>query len=79
MCMAASAARGTQGNRIMSARRHLQAIAAIGMALAPVIVPEHMQPTLIGRRASQEIIERLDQHAREQGIQGTQAYQARSL
>jgi hypothetical protein len=74
--MAASAARGTQGNRIMSVRRHLQAFAAIGMALAPVIVPEHMQPTLIGRRAAQEIIERVDQHAREQGL--TRAHQAMS-
>ena len=62
----------------MPARRHLQAIAAIGMALAPVILPAHMQPTLIGRRAAQEIVERVDQHARE-ALQRTQAHQATGL
>ena len=60
----------------MPARRHLQAIASIGIALAPVVLPAHMQPTLIGRRAAQEIIERVDQHAREQALHGRQAPQA---
>lgn len=60
----------------MPGRRHLQAIAAIGMALTPVVLPAHMQPTLIGRRAAQEIIERLDQHARKLALQSQQAHQA---
>jgi hypothetical protein len=60
----------------MPARRHLQAIASIGMALAPIVLPAHLQPTLIGRRAALEIIERVDQHARELALQSKQAQQA---
>ncbi|NJO21897.1 MAG: hypothetical protein HC868_01805 [Sphingomonadales bacterium] len=60
----------------MPARRHLQAIASVGITLAPIILPAHLQPTLIGRRAAQEIIERVDQHARELALQSRQAHQA---
>jgi hypothetical protein len=60
----------------MPARRHLQAIASIGVTLAPIMLPAHLQPTLIGRRAAQEIIERVDQHARELALQSRQAQQA---
>ena len=63
----------------MPGRRHLQTIAALGVALSPAILPAHLQPTLIGRRAAMEIIERSDQNAREQEIQSAQAHQARSL
>ncbi|MFM9849182.1 MAG: hypothetical protein ACKVP3_18720 [Hyphomicrobiaceae bacterium] len=63
----------------MPARRHLQAIASIGMALAPIALPTHLQPTLIGRRAAQEIIERVDQHSRELARQSKQAQQATAL
>jgi hypothetical protein len=65
-----------QGNQVMPARRHLQAIASIGVTLAPIMLPAHLQPTLIGRRAAQEIIERVDQHARELALQSRQAHQA---
>jgi hypothetical protein len=60
----------------MPGRRQLQTFAALGMALSPVILPAHMQPTLIGRRAAQEIVERVDQHVREQALRSTQAHQA---
>jgi hypothetical protein len=60
----------------MPARRHLQVVAGIGMALAPALLPAHMQPTLIGRRAAQAIIERVDQHAREQALLCLQEHQA---
>jgi hypothetical protein len=63
----------------MPARRHLQAIASIGMALVPIVLPAHLQPTLIGRRAALEIIERVDQHARELALQSKQAQQAAAL
>ena len=63
----------------MPGRRHLQTFAALGVALSPVILPAHLQPTLIGRRAAQEIVERVDQHAREQAIQSIQACQASSF
>ena len=63
----------------MPARRHLQAIASIGVTLAPIMLPAHLQPTLIGRRAAQEIIERVDQHVRELALQSKQAQQAAAL
>lgn len=60
----------------MPHRRHLQAIAALGVALSPAILPAHVQPTLIGRRAVQEIVERIDQHVREQVMCAAQVRQA---
>ena len=60
----------------MPGRRHLQTIAALGVALSPAILPAHLQPTLIGRRAAQEIVERVDQHVREQAVLSAQVRQA---
>ena len=60
----------------MPGRRHLQTIAALGVALSPAILPAHLQPTLIGRRAAQEIVERVDQHVREQAVLSAHVRQA---
>jgi hypothetical protein len=63
----------------MPARRQLQVIAAVGVtALTPLVLPNHMRPTLIGRREAIEMTERLDKHMRELGIERQQNQHAQA-
>jgi hypothetical protein len=63
----------------MPARRHLQVITTVGVtALSPLIMPNHIALTLIGRGTAIEMTERLDRRTRDLGIENLQKHQAQA-